>query len=66
MARMNFNILGVSELKGTGMGKFNSDGYDIYHCGQEFLRRNIVAISVNKRVGKAVLQWNLKNDNELC
>ena len=49
---MNFNILGVSELKGTAMGKFSSEGYDIYHCGQEFLRRNN---SVNKRVGKAVL-----------
>ena len=62
MARMNFNILGISELKGTGMGNFNSDGHDIYHCGQESLRRNTVAIIVNKRVWKAVLQCNLKND----
>ena len=45
---MNFDILGISELKGTGMGKFNSDGHDIYHCGQESLRRNGVAIIVNK------------------
>ena len=48
-ARANINFLGISELKGTGMGKFNSDGHDIYHCGQESLRRNGVAIIVNKR-----------------
>ena len=52
---MNFDILGISELKGTGMGKFNSDGHDIYHCGQESLRRNTVALIVNKRVQNAVV-----------
>ena len=50
MARMNINILGISELKWTGMGEFNSDNHYIYHCGQESLRRNGVAIIVNKRV----------------
>ena len=49
-ARVNVNILGISELKWTGMGKLNSDDYYIYHCGQESLRRNVVAIIVNKRV----------------
>ena len=48
MARVNINILGISELKWTGMGEFNSDDYYIYYCGQEFLRRNGVAIIVNK------------------
>ena len=48
MARMNINILGISELKGTEMGEFNSDDYYIYYCGQESLRRNGVAIIVNK------------------
>ena len=57
---MNVDILGVSELKWTGMGEFNSD--DHYYCGQESLRRNGVAIIVNKRVGNAVLGCNLKND----
>ena len=47
---MNFDILGISELKGTGMGKFNADDHDIYHCGQESLRRNTVGIIVNKTV----------------
>ena len=50
MARVNVDILGISELKWTGMGKFNSDDHDIYYSGQEFLRRNGVAIMVNKRV----------------
>ena len=50
MARVNFNILGINELKRTGMGEFNSDGHYIYYCGQESLRRNGVAIIVNKRV----------------
>ena len=50
MARVNVNILGISELKWTGMGEFNSDNHYIYYCGQEFLRRNGVAIIVNKRV----------------
>ena len=62
MARMNINILGISELKGTEMGEFNSDDHYIYYCGQESLRRNGVAIMVNKRVRNAVLGCNLKND----
>ena len=61
-ARVNINILGISKLKWTGMGKFNSDDHYIYHCGQESLRRNGVAITVNKRVQNAVLGCNLKND----
>ena len=62
MARVNVDILGISKLKWTGMGKFNSDDHDIYYSGQEFLRRNGVAIMVNKRVQNAVLGCNLKND----
>ena len=62
MARVNINILGISELKWTGMGKFNSDGHYIYYCGQESLRRKGVAIMVNKRVHNATLGCNLKND----
>ena len=62
MARANINILGISELKWTGIGKFNSDGHYIYYCGQEFLRRNGVAHIVNKRVWNAVLGCNLKNN----
>ena len=62
MARMNVIILGVSELKWTGIGEFNSDDHYIYYCGQESLRRNGVAIMVNKRVPNAVLGCNLKND----
>ena len=50
MARVNINILGISKLRYTGMGEFNSDGHYIYYCGQESLRRNGVAIIVNKRV----------------
>ena len=62
MARVNVDILGISELKWTGMGEFNSDDHYIYYCGQESLRRNVVAITVNKRVRNAVLGCNLKND----
>ena len=62
MARVNVDILGISELKWTGMGEFNSDDHNIYYCGQESLRRNGVAITVNKRVQNAVLGCNLKND----
>ena len=58
----SINILEVSELKWTGMGEFNSDDHYIYHCGQESLRRNGVAIIVNKRVWNVVLEYNLKND----
>ena len=62
MARVNVDILGISELKWTGMGEFNSDDHYIYYCGQESLRRNGVAIIVNKRVRNAVLGCILKND----
>ena len=62
MARVNVNILGISELKWTGMGEFNSDDHYIYYHGQESLRRNGVAIMVNKRVQNVVLGCNLKND----
>ena len=62
MARVNVNILGISELEWTGMGEFNSDDYYIYYRGQESLRRHGVAIMVNKRVQNAVLGYNLKND----
>ena len=62
MARVNTDILGISEIKCTGMGEFNSDDHYIYYCGQGSLRRNGVAIIVNKRVGNAVLGCNLKND----
>ena len=61
MARVNVNILGISELKWTGMGEFNSDDHCIYYCGQESLRRNGVAIMVNKKVQNAVFGCNLKN-----
>ena len=61
MARVNIDILGISELKWTGMGEFNSDDHYIYYCGQESLRRNGVALIVNKRVQNAVLGCNLKN-----
>ena len=63
MARVNIDILGISKLNWTGMGEFNSDDHYIYHCGQESLRRNGVAIMVNKRVQNAVLGCNLKNDS---
>ena len=62
MARVNMDILGNSEVKWTGMGEFNSDDNYIYYCGQESLRRNGVAIIVNKRVQNTVLGCNLKND----
>ena len=59
---MNIDILGISELKWTGMAEFNSDDHYIYYCAQESLRRKGVAIMVNKRVQNAVLRCNLKND----
>ena len=62
MARMNIDILGISQLKWTGMGEFNSDDHYIYYCGQESLRRNGAAIMVNKRVRNAVLGCHLKNN----
>ena len=62
MARLNIYILGISKLKWTGVGEFNLDDHHIYYCGQESLRRNGVAIMVNKRVPNAVLGCNLKND----
>ena len=62
MARVNVEILGISELKWIGMGELNLDDYYIYYCRQESLRRNGVAIMVNKRVRNAVLRCNLKND----
>ena len=65
MARVNVDILRISELKWTGMGEFNSDEHYIYYCGQEFLRRNRVAIMVNKRGWNAVLGCNLKNDRTI-
>ena len=66
MARVNVNIPGISELKWTGMGEFNSDDHYIYYCGQESLRRNGVAIMVNKRVRNAVFGCNLKNDRMIA
>ena len=62
MARVNVTILGISELKWTAMGEFNSDDHYIYYCGQESLRRNGIAIMVNKRVQNAVLGCDLKRD----
>ena len=62
MARVNIDILGISELKWTGMAEFNSDDHYIYYCGQESLRRNGEGFIVNKRVQNAVLGCNLKND----
>ena len=62
MARVNIDTLGISELKWTGMGEFNTDDHYIYYCGQESLRRNGVAIMVKERVQNAVLGCNLKND----
>ena len=62
MARVNVDILGIRELKLTGMGEFNSEDHHIYYCGQEFLRRNGVVITVNERVRNAVLGCNLKNN----
>ena len=65
MARVNIDISGISELKWTGMGEFNSDDHYNYYCGQESLRGNGVAIMVNKRVQNAVLVCNLKNDRKI-
>ena len=65
MARVNVDILGISELRWTGIGEFNSDDHYIYYCGQESLRRNGIAIIVNKRARNAVLGCNLKNDRKI-
>ena len=65
MARVNIDILGISELKWTRMGEFNSNDHYIYYCGQESLRRNGVAIVVKKRIQNAVLGCNLKNDRNI-
>ena len=62
MIRVNIDILGISEIRWAGMGEFNSDDHYSYYCGQESLRRNGVAIIVNKRVQNAVLECNLKNN----
>ena len=66
MARVNVDILGIRELKWTGMGEFNSDNHYIYYCGRESLRRNGVALIVNKRAQNAVLGCNLKNNRMIC
>ena len=62
MARVNIDILGISELNWTGLGEFTLDDHYLYYCGQDSLRRNGVALIVNKRIQNAVLGWNLKND----
>ena len=66
MERVKIDVLGMSKLKWTGMGEFNSDDHYIYNCGQESLRRNGVAIMVNKRVQNAVLGCSIKNDRMIC
>ena len=66
MARVNVHILGISELKWTGMGEFNSDDHYVYYCGQESLRRNGVAIMVNKRVQDSTWMQSQKRQNDLC
>ena len=66
MAKVNIDILGINKLKWTGMGEFNSDDHCIYYCKQESLRRNRVAIMVNKRVQNAVLACSLRNDRMIC
>ena len=66
MARVNIDILGISELKWIGISEFNSDDHYIYYYGQESLRRNGIAIIVNKRVQKGVLGYSLKNDRMIC
>ena len=66
MARVNINIFGVSELKWTGMGEFNSGDHYVYYYEQESLRRNGVAITVNKRIQNEVLGCTLRNDSDLC
>ena len=65
MTRVNIDILGIGELKWTGMGEFISDDNYIYYCGQESLRRNREVLIVNKRVQNALLGWNLKNDRTI-
>ena len=62
MTRVNVDIIGISDLKQTGMDEFNSDNHYIYYCGQESLRRNGIALIVNKRVQNAVLECSLKNE----
>ena len=62
MTRVNINVLGISELRWTGMGEFNSEDHYIYYCGQESLIKTGVAIILNKRIQNAVLGCNLKND----
>ena len=62
MTKLNIDILGIIELKWMGMGEFNSEGRCIYYCGEESLRRNGVALIVNKRIQNAVLECNLKSD----
>ena len=66
MARLNVDILGISELKWTGMGEFNSDDHYIYYCGQESLRRNGVAIMVNKSPKCSTWMQSQKRQNDLC
>ena len=66
MARVNIDILGISKLKWTGMGEFNSDDHYVYYCGQEPIGRNEVAITVNTRLQNAVLGCNLKSDRMIC
>ena len=66
MARVNIDILGISEIKWTGMGEFNSDDHFIYYCRQESFSRNGVALIVNKRVRNEVLGSSLKNDRMIC
>ena len=65
-ASVNIDMLGIRELKCIGMGRFNTDDHYIYYCGQGSLRRNRVAIIVNKRIQKSVLGCNLKNDRMIC
>ena len=62
MARVNVDVLGISKLKWAGMGEFNLHDHNIYYCGQKSLRRNGIALIVNKRVQNAVLGYNLKNE----
>ena len=66
MARVNFDILGISKLKWIGMGEFNSDDHYIYYCGQESLRRNGVAIMVNKSLKCSTWMQSQKQQNDLC
>ena len=66
ITRVNIDIIGISKLRWTGMGEFNSDEHYIYYCGQESLRRNVVAIIVTKRVQNAVCGCNLKNVRMIC